>query len=43
MINIPNAIKYKYYEALEIAQTKNNLRPFAKFLIDLLKENKIML
>jgi len=43
MINIPNAIKYKYYEALEKAQTKNNLKPFVKFMIDLLKENKIML
>ncbi len=43
MINIPNAIKYKYYEALEMAQTKNNLKPFVKFMIDLLKENKIML
>ena len=43
MINIPNAIKYKYYEALEKAQTKNNLKPFIKFMIDLLKEDKIML
>jgi Fic family protein len=43
MINIPNSTKYKYYEALEKAQTKNNLRPFVKLLIDLLKENKLML
>ncbi len=43
MINIPNSIKYKYYETLEKAQTKNNLKPFVKFMIELLKENKIML
>src|SRR3989338_5356723 len=36
MINIPNAIKYRYYEALEKSQTKNNLSPFVKFMIELL-------
>lgn len=43
MINIPNKIKHKYYVALEKAQTKNNLRPFVKLMIDILKESKIRL
>lgn len=43
MINIPNAIKHKYYGALEIAQTKSSLKPFVKFMIDLLKNSKIRL
>ncbi len=43
MINTPNKIKYKYYVALEKAQTKNNLRPFVKLMIDILKESKIRL
>jgi Fic family protein len=43
MINIPFAIKYKYYDALEQAQTKNNLRPFVKFMIEILKDTKIKL
>lgn len=41
MINIPNSIKYKYYDALEKTQTKNNLRAFVKFMVELLKEAKI--
>lgn len=43
MINIPNSIKYKYYEALEKAQTKNNLRPFVKLMVEILKDTKIRL
>ncbi len=43
MINIPNSIKYKYYGALEKAQTKNNLRSFVKFMVEILKETKIRL
>lgn len=43
MINIPNAIKYKYYDGLENAQIKNNLRPFVKFMVEILKETKIKL
>lgn len=43
MINIPNAIKYKYYDGLEKAQAKNNLRPFVKFMVEILKETKIKL
>lgn len=43
MINIPNAIKHKYYDALERAQTKNNLRPFVKLMIEILKDTKIRL
>lgn len=43
MINIPNKIKYKYYDALAKAQTKANLRPFVKFMVELLKDTKLRL
>ncbi len=43
MLNIPNKIKYKYYKALEKAQTKSNFRPFVKLMVDILKESKIKL
>jgi Fic family protein len=43
MINIPFAIKHKYYDALEKAQTQNNLRPFVKFMVEILKDTKIRL
>ncbi|MBU2104741.1 MAG: Fic family protein [Nanoarchaeota archaeon] len=41
MINIPNKRKYIYYKALESFQTKGDLRPLIKFLIDLLKQEDI--
>ncbi|MBI4116534.1 Fic family protein [Candidatus Pacearchaeota archaeon] len=41
MINIPNRKKHIYYLALESSQTKGDLRPFVKFLFDLLKEEKV--
>lgn len=41
MINIPNAIKHKYYDALESAQTKNNIKPFIKLMLEILKDIKI--
>lgn len=41
MINIPHKIKYEYYETLEKAQVKGDLRPFVNFLYKLLIENKI--
>lgn len=41
MINIPNKRKYIYYKALESSQTKGDLRPLIKFLIDLLKQEDI--
>ncbi len=41
MINIPNAIKHRYYKALQEAQIKGNLRPFVALLLKLLKESKI--
>src|SRR3989339_566637 len=41
MINIPNKKKYIYYEALESAHTKGDLRPLVKFLLDLIKEEQI--
>lgn len=42
MINIPNAIKNRYYSALRSAQVKGDMRPFVELLIDLLKENKVI-
>ena len=41
MINIPNKKKYIYYKSLEESQLKGNLRFFVKFLIGLMKEEKI--
>ena len=41
MINIPNKKKHIYYKVLETSQVEGNLRPFVKFLLDLLKENGI--
>jgi len=41
MINIPNKEKHIYYKVLETSQVEGNLRPFVKFLLDLLKENGI--
>jgi len=41
MINIPKAKKFRYYEVLQEAQYKGNLSPFAKYLISLLKKEKL--
>ncbi len=41
MINIPKKRKFKYYEVLNAAQYKNNLKPFVKFLIDILKKEEL--
>jgi len=41
MINIPNKKKYIYYKVLESSQIKGGLRPLIKFLLDLLKEEKV--
>ena len=41
MINIPKKRKFKYYEALQNAQYKNNLRSFVKFLINILKKDRL--
>ncbi|MDP1696118.1 MAG: Fic family protein [archaeon] len=41
MINIPNTKKLKYYECLEEAQVKSNLKPIIRFLFDLIKEQKL--
>ena len=40
-INIPNKKKYIYYKVLESSQIKGGLRPLIKFLLDLLKEEKV--
>lgn len=41
MINIPKKRKFKYYEVLQKAQYDNSLRPFVKFLISILKKDKL--
>jgi len=41
MINIPKKKKLKYYEVLKEAQYKNNLQPFIKFLMSILKEERL--
>lgn len=41
MINIPNKKKHIYYKALELSQKHGNLRPLVKFLLDLMKNEKI--
>ncbi len=41
MINIPKKRKFKYYEVLQNAQYKDNLKGFIKFLISILKKEKL--
>jgi Fic family protein len=41
MINIPKKRKFKYYEVLQNAQYKNNLNGFVKFLISILRKEKL--
>jgi len=41
MINIPKKRRFRYYEVLQSAQYKNNLRSFVKFLISILKKDKL--
>ena len=41
MVNVPNKKKYLYYEALESAQLKGDVRHLVKFLFDMLKEGNI--
>ena len=41
MINIPKKNRFRYYEVLQEAQYKSNLRPFVKFLIDILKKDDL--
>ncbi|MEK6850005.1 MAG: Fic family protein [Nanoarchaeota archaeon] len=41
MINIPKKMRFRYYEVLQDAQYKNNLKPFVKFLISILKRDKL--
>ena len=42
MVNIPNSIKHKYYEALEAAQMNGNLKPLVNLLYDILKNTKVL-
>lgn len=41
MINIPKKNKFRYYEVLQEAQYKSKLKPFIKFLIDILKKDRL--
>jgi len=41
MINIPKKKRLKYYEVLQKAQYKNDLRPFIRFLISILKKESL--
>jgi len=41
MINIPKRRRFKYYETLQNAQYKDNLRGFVKFLISILKKERL--
>jgi Fic family protein len=41
MINIPNKVKFKYYNALKIATLEGNLKPFIELMLELYKEAKI--
>ncbi len=41
MINIPKKRRFEYYEVLHDAQYKNNLKPFVKFLINILKKDEL--
>ena len=41
MINIPKSKKFRYYEVLQEAQYKENLKSFVKYLISILKKDKL--
>ena len=41
MVNIPNAQKNRYYDALSQAQVNGNLRPFIEFVVELLKKSRL--
>lgn len=41
MINIPKKNKFRYYEVLQNAQHKGNLRGFVRFLLDILKKEEL--
>lgn len=42
MINIPNKIKFRYYQTLETATINGNLRPFIEFMLELYKDMNLM-
>ena len=43
MVNIPDARKGEYYDALHEAQVEGRLRPMVEFILDLLKEIQVLL
>jgi len=42
MVNIPASQRNRYYDVLNEAQVKGNLRPFIEFVIGLLEESKLL-
>ncbi|MEA3559965.1 MAG: Fic family protein, partial [Candidatus Thermoplasmatota archaeon] len=43
MVNIPAIRRFEYYEHLEKGQKDGNLRPFVRFIFELMKETEIIL
>ena len=41
MVNIPNSNKFKYYEVLRYAHRSEDIKPFVKFLISILKKDEL--
>ena len=41
MVNIPNSRKFKYYKVLQEAHNNGNLMPFVKFLVTILKKERL--
>ncbi len=41
MVNIPKTKRFRYYEVLQEAHHKGNLSPFVKYLMSILKKNKL--
>ena len=42
MVNIPNEQRNRYYDVLEEAQVKGDLRPFIEFIIELFEESQLI-
>jgi Fic family protein len=42
MVNIPNSRKLEYYDCLEKAQGNGDLRPFIKFIYDLMMDSDLL-
>jgi Fic family protein len=42
MVNIPNLQRNRYYDVLNEAQVNGNLRPFIEFIVELMRESKVL-